>query len=150
MEVILLSKIENLGNLGDKVSVRPGYGRNYLIPKGIAIPATAENVAEFEQRRAELEAKATDALTRAEGRRKALAGQRFEIRARAGEEGKLFGSVGTSDIADVIAAAGIEIERRELRLPAEGAIRELGEYEIGVHLHSDVDTTVTVAVVAEE
>lgn len=150
MEVILLNKIDKLGNLGDKVSVRPGYGRNYLIPHGFAVAATAENVAEFEQKRAELEAAATDLLTRAQGRKKTLDGQRVEIKARAGEEGKLFGSVGTSDVVDALAAAGLEVERKEVRLPAEGAIRELGEYEVGLHLHSDVDATVTVVVAAEE
>lgn len=150
MEVILLTKVDNLGGIGDKVNVRAGYGRNYLIPHGKAVAATAENLAEFEQRRAALEAEAAGALDQAQARKAALDGRRFEVRARAGEEGKLFGSVGTADIADAITAAGVEVERREVRLPESGALRELGEFEIALHLHSDVDATVTVAVVAEE
>lgn len=150
MDVILQSKVENLGNLGDKVKVKPGYGRNFLIPQGKAVPATAANLAEFEKRRAALEAEAADILKKAEARKAELEGKRFEVRARAGDEGKLFGSVGTQEIADAIVAAGLEVEKREVRLPEEGALRELGEFEIGIHLHSDVNTTVTVAVVAEE
>ena len=150
MDVILQSKVENLGNLGDKVKVKPGYGRNFLIPQGKAVPATAEHLAEFEKRRAALEAEAADILKKAEARKAELEGKRFEVRARAGDEGKLFGSVGTQEIADAIVAAGLEVEKREVRLPEEGALRELGEFEIGIHLHSDVNTTVTVAVVAEE
>jgi large subunit ribosomal protein L9 len=150
MEVILLDRVENLGKLGDKVNVRQGYGRNYLIPKGKAARVTPENLAEFEARRAELERQAADELTRAEGRKKALDGQRFEIKARAGGEGKLYGSIGTGDVADAITAAGLDVERREVRLPGAGAIRELGEYEVGLHLHTDADASVTIAVVAEE
>lgn len=150
MEVILLDKVENLGGLGDKVKVRSGYGRNFLIPQGKAVPATADNLAEFEKRRAELEAQIADELKKAESRKTELEGKRFEVRARAGEEGKLFGSVGTTDVVDAIKAAGIEVERREVRMPDTGPIHELGEFEIGIHLHSDVDTTVTIAVVAEE
>ena len=150
MEVILLDKVENLGSLGDKVKVQAGYGRNFLIPQGKAVPATAENLAEFEKRRAELEAQLADELKKAEARKAELEGKRFEVRARAGEEGKLFGSVGTTDVVDALKAAGIEIEKRELRMPDTGPIHELGEFEIGIHLHTDVDTTVTIAVVAEE
>ncbi len=150
MEVILLSKVENLGGLGDKVKVRPGYGRNYLIPQGKAVPATAENLAEFQKRRAALEAEAGEVLTSAQARKTALDGQRFEIPARAGEEGKLFGSVGPAEIAEAISAAGNRVERREVRLPEGATIRELGEYQVGLHLHSDVDATVIVVVVAEE
>jgi len=150
VEVILLDKVENLGGLGDKVKVRSGYGRNFLIPQGKAVPATAGNLAEFEKRRAELEAQIADELKKAESRKAELEGQRFEVRARAGEEGKLFGSVGTTDVVDALKAAGIEVERREVRMPDTGPIHELGEFEIGIHLHSDVDTTVTIAVVAEE
>ncbi|MGH8127752.1 MAG: 50S ribosomal protein L9, partial [Gammaproteobacteria bacterium] len=106
MEVILLDKVENLGKLGDKVKVQPGYGRNFLIPQGKAVPATATNLAEFEERRATLEAQSADELTRAQSRKKGLDGKRFEIHARAGEEGKLFGSVGTTDIVDALTAAG--------------------------------------------
>ena len=150
MEVILLDKVENLGGLGDKVKVRSGYGRNFLIPQGKAVPATADNLAEFEKRRAELEAQLGEELKKAETRKAELEGKRFEVRARAGEEGKLFGSVGTTDVVDALKAAGIEVERREVRMPDTGPIHELGEFEIGIHLHSDVDTTVTIAVVAEE
>ncbi len=150
MEVILLDKVENLGGLGDKVKVRSGYGRNFLIPQGKAVPATAENLAEFEKRRTELEAQFGEELKKAEARKAELEGKRFEVRARAGEEGKLFGSVGTTDVVDALKAAGIEVERREVRMPDTGPIHELGEFEIGIHLHSDVDTTVTIAVVAEE
>jgi len=150
VEVILLDKVENLGGLGDKVKVRSGYGRNFLIPQGKAVPATAENLAEFEKRRTELEAQFGEELKKAEARKAELEGKRFEVRARAGEEGKLFGSVGTTDVVDALKAAGIEVERREVRMPDTGPIHELGEFEIGIHLHSDVDTTVTIAVVAEE
>ena len=150
MDVILLSKVENLGDLGDKVKVKPGYGRNFLIPQGKAVPATAEHLAEFEERRAALEAEAAEILKKAEARRAEIDGKRFEVPARAGEEGKLFGSVGTQEIADAITAAGHEVEKREVRLPEEGALREVGEFEVGVHLHSDVNATVTIAVVAEE
>ncbi len=150
MEVILLDKVENLGGLGDKVKVQAGYGRNFLIPQGKAVPATAENLAEFEKRRAELEAQLAEELKKAEARKAELEGKRFEVRARAGEEGKLFGSVGTTDVVDALKAAGIEVEKRELRMPDTGPIHELGEFEIGIHLHTDVDTTVTIAVVAEE
>lgn len=150
MEVILLDKVENLGSLGDKVKVQSGYGRNFLIPQGKALPATAANLAEFEKRRAELEAQLNDELRKAELRKEKLEGQRFEVRARAGEEGKLFGSVGTTDVVSALEAAGFEIEKREVRMPDTGPIHELGEYEIGIHLHSDVDATVTITVVAEE
>lgn len=150
MEVILLDKVENLGSLGDKVKVQAGYGRNFLIPQGKAVPATAENLAEFEKRRAELEAQLADELKKAEARKAELEGKRFEVRARAGDEGKLFGSVGTTDVVDALKAAGVEVERREVRMPDTGPIHELGEYEIGIHLHTDVDATVMIAVVAEE
>ena len=149
MEVILLEKIAKLGELGDKVTVKPGYGRNFLIPQGKAVPATADAVAQFEARRAELEGVAAEAVAKAEVRAGRLAelGQ-IVIPMVAGEEGKLFGSVGTRDIADAVTAAGVELTKSEIRLP-EGALRELGEYEIGVHLHADVDGTVNLAVVAE-
>jgi large subunit ribosomal protein L9 len=149
MEVILLEKVENLGNLGDRVKVRPGYGRNYLIPHGKAKPATAENIRFFEERRAELEARAAEALAGAQKRAEALAGLTVTIGAKAGDEGKLFGSVGTQDIADAVTAAGVEIERHEVRLP-EGPIRATGEYEIELHLHTDVDASVSVVVTAED
>lgn len=149
MEVILLEKVENLGGLGDKVKVRAGYARNFLIPKGKAKYATAANLAEFEARRAELEKAAADALSAAEARREALEGKEVSITAKSGSEGKLFGSVGTVDIADALKAAGLEVEKREIRMP-EGAIRQAGEYELTVHLHTDVNATIKVVVVGEE
>lgn len=148
MEVILLEKVENLGNLGDRVNVRPGYGRNYLVPHGKAKPATAENVRFFEEQRAELESRAAEALSEAQKRAEALAGLTVTIGAKAGDEGKLFGSVGTQDIADAVTAAGVTIERHEVRLP-EGPIRLTGEYEVELHLHTDVNASVNVVVAAE-
>jgi large subunit ribosomal protein L9 len=148
MEVILLEKIDNLGTLGDRVKVKPGYGRNYLLPQGKAAPATPENIAEFEARRAELEKAAAESLAAAEARRDRLTDMILTITAKAGEEGKLFGSVGTSDIADAINAAGVEVERHEVRLPA-GAFRQTGEYDVDLHLHSDVNITVKLVIVAE-
>lgn len=149
MDVILLEKIGKLGDLGDKVTVKPGYGRNFLIPQGKAVPATRENVEKFEARRAELEAAASETLAAAEVR----AGRIQElgiitIPANAGEEGKLFGSIGTRDIEDAVTKAGVEINKAEVRMP-EGAIRELGEYQIELHLHSDVDVMIEVHVVPE-
>ncbi len=149
MEVILLENIGNLGDLGDKVEVRSGFGRNYLIPQGKAVPATEANIAEFEARRAELERAAADTLAEAQARAEAInALGLISIPANAGEEGKLFGSVGTRDIAEAITAAGCEVDKAEVRLP-EGALRELGEYEIAVQLHGDVSAMVAVAVVPE-
>jgi len=148
MEVILLEKVENLGNLGDRVNVKPGYGRNFLIPSGKATPATEEHIKAFEERRAELEKAAADALASAEARRDQLADMSVTIAAKAGEEGKLFGSVGTSDIAEAVIAGGVNIERHEVRLP-EGAFRQIGEYQVSVHLHSDVNTEILVIVEAE-
>ena len=129
MEVILLEKVENLGNLGDRVKVRPGYGRNFLIPSGKATPATEAHIKAFEARRAELEKTAAEALSEAEARRDRLADMVITIKAKAGDEGKLFGSIGTADIAAAIVAEGVEVERSEVRLP-EGAFRQLGEYKI--------------------
>jgi large subunit ribosomal protein L9 len=148
MEVILLEKIDNLGTLGDRVKVKPGYARNYLLPQGKAAPATPENIAEFEARRAELEKTAAESLAAAEARRDRLTDMILTITAKAGEEGKLFGSVGTSDIADAINAAGVEVERHEVRLPS-GAFRQTGEYDVDLHLHSDVNITVKLVIVAE-
>jgi large subunit ribosomal protein L9 len=148
MEVILLEKVENLGNLGDRVNVKPGYGRNFLIPSGKATPATEEHIKAFEERRAELEKAAAEALADAEARRDQLADMSITIKAKAGDEGKLFGSVGTSDIADAIVAAGVQVERSEVRLP-EGAFRQLGEYTVDIHLHSDVNTEITLIIEAE-
>ena len=149
MEVILLENIGNLGGLGDKVDVKAGYGRNFLIPQGKAVAATDNNVAQFETRRAELEAAAADTLGAAETRAEAInALEQISIEANSGEEGKLFGSVGTRDIAAAVTAAGCDIDKSEVRLP-EGALRELGEYEIAIQIHSDVTATVSVAVIPE-
>jgi large subunit ribosomal protein L9 len=149
MEVILLENIGNLGGLGDKVDVKSGYGRNYLIPQGKAVPATANNLAEFETRRAELEAAAAETRTAAETRAAAINELGLiSIPANAGEEGKLFGSIGTRDIAEALTAAGCEVDKAEVRLP-EGALRDLGEYEVTIQVHGDVTAMVAVAVIPE-
>lgn len=148
MEVILLEKIENLGAMGERVSVKPGYGRNYLIPKGKAAPATADNIADFEARRAELEKIAAADLTTAEARGEQLADMSVTIVAKAGEEGKLFGSIGTADIAHAISEAGVAVDRHEVRLP-EGALRQKGEHDVQLHLHTDVNVTVKLVIEAE-
>lgn len=148
MQVILLKKVENLGTLGNVVSVRPGYARNFLVPQGKAQMATKANLAAFEVRRAELEAEAEAILVSAQSRRDQLAEMVLTIKGKAGNEGKLFGSVSNIEIAEAIQAAGINIERREIRMP-DGAIRHIGEFEIGVHLHAEVDTTIKVVVEAE-
>ncbi len=148
MEVILLEKVANLGGLGDTVKVRSGYGRNYLIPQGKAKPATAENIAYFEAQRAELERKAAEELAAAEARAEKLNALGVTITANAGDEGKLFGSVGPQDVADAVTAAGVEVGRHEVRMP-EGPIRATGEYSIEVHLHADVNANVAVTVVGE-
>lgn len=149
MEVILLQKVENLGNLGDKVKVRAGYGRNYLLPQGKATTATPENIKAFEARRAELEKAAADSLAAANARREAIDGSTVTIKAKAGDEGKLFGSIGAGDVAEAVSqAAGVELEKREVRMPS-GPLRSVGEYEVELHLHSDVNAAVTVVVEAE-
>ena len=149
MEVILLENIGNLGALGEKVDVKPGYGRNFLIPQGKAVPATEDNVAKFQARRAELEAAAAEALAAAAARGEALAALgSVNIGATAGEEGKLFGSVGTRDIAEALTVAGCAVDKAEVRLP-EGAIRELGEFEIMIQLHAEVTSSVAINIVAE-
>ena len=148
MEIILLEKIAKLGNLGDKVTVKPGYGRNFLIPKGKAVRASAEKIAEFENVRAELEKKAATGLAQAQARAEALAAANVTIAKKAGEEGRLYGSVGSKDIADAVTAAGVELKKSEVRLPS-GPIRQTGSYEIKVHIHADVDATVTVKLVGE-
>ena len=148
MEVILLEKVANHGSLGDKVKVKAGYGRNYLLPYGKAVPATEENLKAFEERRAELEKAAAEKLAAAQARAEALEGASFTITAKAGEEGKLFGSIGVRDIAEAITAAGTDVEKSEVRLP-EGPIRAIGEYEIDLQLHSDVEVAIKLAVVAE-
>lgn len=149
MDVILLDKVDNLGGLGELVSVKPGYGRNYLIPEGKAIAATDENRAEFEAKRAKLEKAAAEALATAQARSEALAKSVVSIARQAGEEGKLFGSVGTADVADAFTETGIELQKHEVRLP-DGPLRHTGEFEIDVHLHPEVNVTVKVGIVAEE
>lgn len=149
MEVILLTKIDNLGDLGEKVKVRPGYARNYLIPSGKAKFATAENLAEFEARRAELEKLAEETLAKAEARRAELDGYKITITAKSAGEGKLFGSVGTVDIANALNEAGKSVEKKEIRLPS-GAFRHVGEYQVGIHLHTDVNATIDLEIIGEE
>ncbi|MDD5392256.1 MAG: 50S ribosomal protein L9 [Thiothrix sp.] len=148
MEIILLKKVENLGALGSVVNVRPGFARNFLIPQGKAKMATKANMAEFEARRAELEAEAAEVLAAAEARKAQLEGMVLTIKAKAGNEGKLFGSVSNHEVADAINAAGVAVERREIRMP-DGALRHLGEFEVGLHLHTEVNATVKVVVEAE-
>ena len=149
MNVILLEKIRNLGDLGDSVTVAAGYGRNFLIPQGKAVPATKENIKHFEERRAELQAAADEKLAKAQARAEQLAGLTVTIAANAGDEGKLFGSVGTADIADAVTAQGVELEKKEVRMP-EGAIRQTGEFTFEVHLHPEVEANIKVIVVGEE
>jgi len=149
MEVILLQKVANIGNIGDRVKVKSGFGRNYLLPSGKATLATPEHIAAFEARRTELEAKAAGELSGAQARAKLLEGFALSITAKAGNEGKLFGSIGTADIAEACKAAGHEIERSEVRL-AGGPIRMVGEHTVTLHLHADVDVELPVTVVAEE
>ena len=147
MEVILLEKVANLGDLGDKVNVKAGYGRNFLLPQGKATPATAENVAAFEARRAELEKAAAEKRAAAESRAAQLNELEVTITANTGEEGKLFGSIGTQDIADALTASGVEVVKSEVRLP-NGTIRQTGEYDVTLNLHTDVEATVKLIVVA--
>lgn len=150
MQVILLDKIANLGGLGDEVTVKAGYARNYLLPQGKAVVANKENVAVFEARRAELEAKLADELAAAEARAAKLAElEGVVISSKAGDEGKLFGSIGTRDLAEAITAAGVEVAKSEVRLPL-GTLRNVGEYDIDVQVHSDVTATVKVVIEAEE
>ena len=149
MELVLLQKVKNLGNLGDKVRVKPGYGRNFLIPQGQAVPATEANVAEFEKRRSEYEAKANDVFTAAEARKASLEGAEVTVKANASAEGKLFGSIGPRDIAEAFSAAGKPLNKSEVVM-GEGPIRHTGEFEVHVHLHADVHTTVKVTVAADE
>ncbi len=148
MEVILLDKVGKLGTVGDKVNVKAGFGRNFLIPQGKAIPATDANVAEFEARRAELEAAAADKKIAAQARAGQLEDVKVLIQANAGEEGKLFGSIGARDIAEAITAAGVDVSKSEVKLP-EGTLREIGEYQIDIQLHVEVTQQVDVIVEAE-
>jgi len=149
MELILLQKVANLGNIGDRVRVKSGYGRNYLLPQGKATLATPANVARFEARRAELERVATDELQRAQQRAAAIKDFKLTITAKAGSEGKLFGSIGTADIAEAATAAGHELARSEVRLPG-GPLRMVGDHVVTLHLHADVEVELPVSVVAEE
>jgi large subunit ribosomal protein L9 len=149
VNVILLQKVANLGNIGDRVKVRSGYGRNFLLPQGKATVATPENIARFEARRAELERAAREHLDSAGERAAAMKDFKLTIAAKAGTEGKLFGSIGTADIAEACNKAGFKIERSEVRLPS-GPLRALGEHVISLHLHADVDVPLTVAIVPEE
>ena len=148
MNVILLEKIGNLGDLGDEVSVKPGFARNYLLPQGKAVTADVENRTIFEGRRAELEASANEKLAEANTRAEKLADKELSIAVKSGEEGRLYGSVGTQNIADGLTAEGIPVERSEIRMP-EGVIRVLGEYEIAIQLHTDVTAEIKVVVVPE-
>ena len=148
MDIILLQRIKNLGKLGDKVSVKAGYGRNYLIPQGQAVAATEANTAAFEARRAELEKAEADLLAAAQARPDQLDEVNIVITAKAGDEGKLFGSIGTRDIADALTNAGLEVDRAEVRLP-NGALRHTGEFNIALQLHAEVTATIKVVVVAE-
>ncbi len=149
MNVILLENVENLGSIGDLVKVKPGYGRNYLLPQGKAALATPENMKEIEARRAELEKVAAEELAAAKTRAGTIEGMELVIPANAGPEGKLFGSVGPIDIADAFTKVQVEVERSEIRMP-EGPIHELGEFTVGVHLHPEVDVEIKVRVVETE
>lgn len=149
MNVILLDSVENLGNIGDLVTVKPGFGRNYLLPSGKAALATKANIAEFEAKRADLEKAAAEDLKAATARANLIRGMELVIKANVGTEGKLFGSVGTVDISEAFEKVGVEVARSEVRMP-EGPIHETGEYVVGVHLHSELDVDVTVRVVPEE
>jgi large subunit ribosomal protein L9 len=148
MEVILLEKVGKLGSLGDQVNVKSGFGRNFLIPQGKAVPANKANKEAFEARRSELEAAAAEKLAAAQARAEAINELTVTIVANAGDEGKLFGSIGTKDIADALAAAGQTVDKSEVKLP-EGALRNIGTYAIALQLHSDVSVEVTVQVEAE-
>jgi large subunit ribosomal protein L9 len=149
MEIILLQKVANLGNIGDRVKVKSGFGRNFLLPKGKATLATPANVAKFEERRVELERAARDQLKSAEERQIALKDFKLTVRAKAGTEGKLFGSIGTADIAEALQREKFNITRSEVRLP-NGPLRTVGEHTVSLHLHADVDVPVPVTIVAEE
>jgi len=149
MEVILLEKVAKLGSLGDKVTVKSGYGRNFLIPQKKAVPATAANLESFQARRAELEKEAAEKLANAEKRAEQLKELELTLAVKAGDEGKLFGSIGTRDLADLISSTGIEANKSEIRLP-NGPLRTTGTFEITLQVHADVTTSLTVHVVPEE
>ena len=150
MEVILLENVENLGSLGDKVSVKAGFARNFLVPHGKAKMATAANLAEFEALRAELEKAAAATIDEAKARQATIeALGTLEIGAKVGSEDKLFGSIGLADVVDAISAAGVVVEKREIRMP-DGALRTTGEHQIDIHLYTDIDASVTVSIVSED
>ena len=149
MEVILFEKIDRLGGIGDLVNVKAGFARNFLLPQGKAKVATDANKAEIEERRAEFEKLAEDALSVAKKRRESIEALSIEISAKSGTEGKLFGSIGNVDIASALTEAGVEVEKREVRLP-DGPLRQAGEYEITVHLHSDINAVAKVIIIGEE
>ncbi len=149
MNVILLENVENLGGIGDLVKVKPGYGRNFLLPQGKAALATDANMKAIQARRVELEKAAAEEVAKAKTRAKSINGVEIVIPANAGSEGKLFGSVGPIDIADALAGIQVAVERAEVRMP-DGPIQELGEFVVGIHLHSEVNAEVTVRVVAAE
>ena len=149
MEIILLEKIDNLGGIGDRVKVKAGYGRNYLLPQGKATLATAANIEKFEQQRAELQVRASRDLAGAEARAEQLRGLQLSVRVNAGSEGKLFGSIGTVDIADLCTEQGMPVERSEVRLP-DGPIRLVGEHTFDIHLHTDLDVPITINVISNE
>lgn len=148
MQIILLQRIVNLGKLGETVDVKPGYGRNFLIPHGKALPATAANIEKFEARRAELEAEEATELNAAQERADALTDVNVIMRAKSGDEGKLFGSIGTRDIAEALTSSGLEVDRAEIKLP-EGALRQIGEYNVDIQLHHDVIATILVTILSE-
>ena len=148
MEVILLEKIANLGNLGDRVTIKSGYARNYLVPQGKAVAATVKKIAEFEERRAELEKAAAEKLSAAQKLGNELSKLEVVITHKAGDEGRLFGSVGTQNIAEAITAAGIAVEKHQIRLP-HGTIRHIGDYSIDINVHSDVIVTLSIKIAAE-
>ena len=149
MNVILLDKVENLGDIGDLVTVKPGYGRNYLLPSGKASLATPDNIAEFETRRAELEKHAIEELAAANARAELVKDMELVICANVGTEGKLFGSIGPIDIVDACEKVGVEIVRSEIRMP-DGPIHEVGDFTVGMHFHTDVNAEITVKIVADE
>lgn len=149
MQVILLQRIVNLGKLGETVNVKAGYGRNYLIPQGKALPATKTNIEKFEVRRAELEAIEAKELAQAQERADNLADVNVIMRAKSGDEGKLFGSIGTRDIADALTKSGLEVDRAEVKMP-DGALRQIGEYKVTIQLHHDITADILVTILPED
>lgn len=149
MQVILLQRVVNLGKLGETVDVKAGYGRNYLIPQGKALPANEANIAKFEARRAELEAQEAKELAEAKKRADALSDVNVIMRAKVGDEGKLFGSIGTRDIADALTNSGLPVDRAEVKLP-EGTLRQVGEYKVVIQLHHDITADILVTITSED